>query len=87
VLEETGWAPGPLTPIVSYHPSAGLMDQTFDLFLADGAREEGPPSDPSESERVEWVALDEVRRAVAAGEVTDGMSLTGLLWFLAVGAS
>lgn len=84
-LEETGWEPGPLTPLCRYHPSNGLSDQTFHLFLADGATEVGPPSDPHESERVEWVPLRKLRGMLERGDVADGLSLTALTYVLALG--
>jgi 8-oxo-dGTP pyrophosphatase MutT (NUDIX family) len=83
VLEETGWQPGPLTHLTTYHPSNGLNDQTFHVYEADGAVEQGEPSDPSESERIEWVPVDRVRALVQGGEVLDGLSLVGLTWWLA----
>ncbi|HEX7106573.1 MAG TPA: NUDIX hydrolase [Acidothermaceae bacterium] len=78
VLEETGWRPGPLRPLAVYHPSNGLNDQTFHLFVADGATHVGEPSDPAESERVEWAAVDDVVTMVRGGQVRDGLSLTAL---------
>lgn len=84
-LEETGWRAGPLTPLFHYFPNNGQSDLAFHLFLARGATHVGEPTDASESERVAWVPLDEVRAAVRRGEVRDGMSLTGLLWVLAFG--
>ena len=84
-LEETGWRPGPLTRVGSYHPSNGSSDQVFHVFTAAGATHVGDPSDIGESERVEWVPVDEVRRLVASDELADGLSLTALLWALAVG--
>jgi len=81
-LEETGWRPGPLTPLVSFHPTNGLSDQAFHVFVADGATHEGPPSDPSEAERVEWVPLEDVRRLVLEGRLGDGLSLTAVLRYL-----
>ena len=83
-LEETGWRPGPLRQLFAYHPAPGGVDQTFHVFLADSAVEEGEP-DQDEAERVEWVPLDRVRTLVADGRVTDGYSLTALLWLLALG--
>jgi 8-oxo-dGTP pyrophosphatase MutT (NUDIX family) len=80
VLEETGWSPGPLRPLVSYQPTNGLSDQVFHLFVAAGATFVGEPSDPGEAERVEWVAIDEVRRLTRNGDVVDGLSLTALLY-------
>ena len=56
-LEETGWQPGPLRRVGAYHPTNGLSDQRFRVFVADGAEEVGPPSDPNEAERVEWLPL------------------------------
>lgn len=82
VLEETGWRAGPLTHLFAYHPNNGLSDQRFELFEAAGATHVGDPGDPSESERVEWVPLDEVRRFVREEHVVDGLSLTTLLWWL-----
>ena len=82
-LEETGWRPGPLTHLTTYAPANGLLDVRFDLFLADEATEEGEPSDPTESERIEWVPVERLRGEVADGRIGDGLSLTTLLWGLA----
>jgi 8-oxo-dGTP pyrophosphatase MutT (NUDIX family) len=78
VLEETGWRPGPLRELTTYHPNNGMSDLTFHLFMAEGAQLVGPPTDPSESERIEWVPLPLVRDLVRGGEVRDGLSLTAL---------
>jgi 8-oxo-dGDP phosphatase len=80
-LEETGWAPGPLRLLGTYHPANGFTDQTFHVFLADEATFERDP-DGIESDRVEWIPLDRVRRLLGNGDVTDGLSLTALLWYL-----
>jgi 8-oxo-dGDP phosphatase len=82
VLEETGWRPGPLRPLVTYQPVNGLSDQVFHLFVAASATYVGEPSDPGEAERVEWVSIETVRRLVRDGEVVDGLSLTALLYAL-----
>ncbi len=82
-LEETGWRPGPLTRLGAYAPSNGTSDQIFNVFVAAGATHVGEPTDVGESERVEWLPVDEVRKRIAGGEVTDGLSLTALLWALA----
>ncbi len=58
----------------------------FHLFVAAGAVHEGDPTDPSESERIEWVPVDDVRQLVAGHQVPDGLSLTALLWWMTLGA-
>jgi 8-oxo-dGTP pyrophosphatase MutT (NUDIX family) len=84
-LEETGWRPGPLEPLVRYQPHNGLSDQVFHIFLADGATHVGEPTDPAEAERVEWVPVDRVRRLASTEEILDGLSLTAILYALAFG--
>jgi 8-oxo-dGTP pyrophosphatase MutT (NUDIX family) len=83
VLEETGWKAGKLQPLVTYNPMNGLADKRFHLFRAEGATHVGAPTDINEAERVEWVAVERLRALVRAGEVRDGLSLTGLLYALA----
>jgi 8-oxo-dGTP pyrophosphatase MutT (NUDIX family) len=84
-LEETGWRPGPLRPLVRYHPANGISDATFHIFVADGASRVGEPTDVSESERIEWVPIDHLRRIVRDGEMSDGLSLTAVTYALAFG--
>lgn len=84
-LEETGWRPHGLRRLTTYHPMPGAVDQTFHLFVADGADHVGEPTDPAESERVEWVPVPEVRAALTDGRIGEGMSLTALAVALATG--
>lgn len=82
-LEESGWQPGPLRHLTSYAPHNGTSDARFHLFAAAGASYVGEPSDPSESERVEWLDSDRVLAEIRAHRVQDGLTLTALLWFFA----
>jgi 8-oxo-dGTP pyrophosphatase MutT (NUDIX family) len=84
-LEETGWLPGPLRHLVSFHPSNGSVDQTFHIYVAAGATHVGDPVDAFEAERVEWVPVARVLELIRAGEVRDGLSLGGLSTALAMG--
>ena len=85
VLEESGWRPGLLSTLGSYFPNNGVADTAFHLFVAAGATYVGEPTDWSESERVEWVSIPDVRAAITGGQVGDGLSLTALCWALAFG--
>jgi 8-oxo-dGTP pyrophosphatase MutT (NUDIX family) len=80
-VEETGWRPRPARLLGEYHPTPGISDQRFGVYLADGAERVADPN-PNEAERVEWVPIAEVRTLVREGQV-DGLSLTSLLWVLA----
>jgi len=83
VREETGWRPGPVERLVTYHPSNGLSDQRFNVFFARGAEREGDPVDFGEAERIAWRTPAEVRDDIAGNQIADGLSLTALLFALA----
>ncbi len=78
-LEETGWRPGPLRPLIRYQPTNGISDQVFNIFLAAGAVHVGEPVDRSEAERVEWVDVERLRELIRDGAMLDGLSLTAVL--------
>jgi 8-oxo-dGTP pyrophosphatase MutT (NUDIX family) len=81
-VEETGWRPTGLRPLVTYQPTNGLSDQRFNLFISDGAAQVGEPTDPGESERIEWVSVADVTEIARRGEIMDGLSLTAVLYAL-----
>ena len=78
-LEETGWRPGSLEPLVTFTPVSGVSDKLFHLFLAHSAEHVGDPSDINEAERVEWVPEADIAGIIARGEMPDGMALVGVL--------
>ena len=46
---------------------------------------DGDPTDINESTKIEWFTLDEIRRLLRNGEITDGLSFGGLTFALATG--
>ena len=82
-IEEAGWEPGPLRLIGTYFPTSGLCDQAFYVLAATSARHVGDPSSGDETERVAWMAEDEVKELIRRNEIHDGFSLTALLWTFA----
>jgi len=82
--EESGWAPGPLEHVCSFHPTNGVSDQTFHVYLTRTVTDCGAPTDPSESDRIEWFTIAALRDLLRRGEVRDGLSLAGLATALAL---
>jgi 8-oxo-dGTP pyrophosphatase MutT (NUDIX family) len=82
IEEETGWRPGHITPMTSYNALSGISTMRFSSFHATESTRIGPPSDPSESSRVEWIPIDDVIKLVTEGEVADGPSLTAISYYL-----
>ncbi|MEU0557424.1 NUDIX hydrolase [Dactylosporangium sp. NPDC006015] len=83
VEEETGWRPGPLHPLIYTQPTPGLMNSEHHIFRADSAEYIGPPVDGFESERVEWVPLEDIRRLIDKRDIVTGTTLVALLYMLA----
>jgi 8-oxo-dGTP pyrophosphatase MutT (NUDIX family) len=81
--EETGWRPvGPLTELVRFHPSTGLLDQTFSAFLAGAAEHVGDPTSVGEAAEVAWLGRAEILARLDTGEITDGLTVTALYAWL-----
>ncbi|MFF8896069.1 NUDIX hydrolase [Streptomyces lydicus] len=82
VLEETGWRPGPMKPLIYAEPANGITDSQHHVFRADSATYIGPPTEKNESDRIEWVPLAEARAMIDRREVVSSGSLVGLLYVL-----
>ncbi|HTT92611.1 MAG TPA: NUDIX hydrolase [Acidimicrobiales bacterium] len=81
-LEETGWRPRALRRLFTYQPANGLLDQRFNIYMADGADHVGQPTDISEASRIEWLPVEEVKGVISSGQMVDGLSLTAVLYAL-----
>jgi 8-oxo-dGTP pyrophosphatase MutT (NUDIX family) len=82
--EETGWrVAGPVRHLSRHHPSVGLVNQTFDIFIARDASFVGAPTDANEAARVEWRSTQQVVADLRAGLISDGFSQLGVALALA----
>lgn len=82
VLEETGYEPGPLKPLIYAEPANGITDSQHHVFRADGATYIGPPTEMNESDRIEWIPMGDVRGMIDRREIVSSGSLVGLLYVL-----
>ena len=77
--EEVGYTASRLVPLVSYHTSKSVVDETAHLFLAfDLARATSPPDD-TEFIEVRPVPFTEALRLVDTGEIKDSMTVIAVL--------
>ncbi|MCH0539140.1 NUDIX hydrolase [Streptomyces sp. MUM 203J] len=82
VLEETGWRPGPLRPLIYAEPANGITDAQHHVFRADTATRVGPPTERNESDRIEWIPLSRIRSMIDHRDIVSSASLVGLLHLL-----
>jgi 8-oxo-dGTP pyrophosphatase MutT (NUDIX family) len=81
-VEETGWRPGALAPLLRVEPTPGISDSVHHVYLAHGAEHVGPPEDDFESDHVSWVPLTDVPALISRGEISTGTTLAALLYAL-----
>jgi len=82
VLEETGWRPGPMRPLLYTQPSNGIIDSELHVGIAAGATPVGAPADEWEAEKIEWIPLVDIPDLIARRELVAGTSIAGLLYAL-----
>src|SRR5580692_5079049 len=69
VEEETGWRPGPLTPLLRVEPTPGISTSVHHVYWGSAATRIGAPADDFESSRIEWVPLHTIPGLIHAGEI------------------
>ena len=77
--EEIGYRAGWLTRVSTYHTSKSIMDETANLFLAEGLTRLSLPPDDTEFIEVRPFPFAEALRMVLSGEVLDGMTIIAVL--------
>ena len=80
VEEETGWRPGPLTPLLRVEPTPGISTSVHHIYRGHGATRIGAPEDDFESSRINWVPLDTIPSLISAGEISSATTLAALLY-------
>lgn len=85
VLEETGWAPGPLRHLLTFQPQVGMVDSPHELYLAKGGERVAAPQGGEEAGTVAWVPLREIPAMMARDELAGSGTLIALLHIIAFG--
>jgi 8-oxo-dGTP pyrophosphatase MutT (NUDIX family) len=81
-LEETGWQPQPLRPLVYAQLANGITDSEHFLFRADGATYQGPPTEVNEADRIEWVPIADLRGMIDRRDIVSSATIMGVLYLL-----
>ena len=84
LVEETGYRPRSLEPLITFEPAVGMLRNPHHVFLARGAELIADPTEVDEGQ-FEWVPLDKVRSLIQDGKIANSGTLVGLLHVLAFG--
>lgn len=85
ILEETGFAVGPLTQLFTFYPSPGITSERGLLFYGETlgsvpVEAGGGLADETEDIEVVELSYAEAFAMLDSGEIYDGKTLIGLLW-------
>jgi ADP-ribose pyrophosphatase len=84
LAEETGYVPGAVEPLLAVEPLNGVADAVHHYFVATGCRPGGEQDlDHNESIRVGTTNFSSLHAAVHDGEVRDGRTVLGVLFYAA----
>ncbi len=78
LVEETGYKPGNLTPLATFHTTPGLTDERMHAFFADDLEFVGQKLEEDEFIQVQLLDPATLWRMVDAGQIIDSKSLTAL---------
>ena len=82
LAEETGYVAGSVEDLLSVEPINGVADVVHHYFVARDCRPDAEQDlDHNESIRVETTTFPALREQVLAGEVRDGRTVTGVLFY------
>jgi ADP-ribose pyrophosphatase len=79
LAEEIGYRAGKLTWLSTFHTSKSVMDETAHLFMGEALVKVELPPDETEFIEVRPFPFGEVLQMVLRGEITDGMTVIGVL--------
>ncbi|HWQ14234.1 MAG TPA: NUDIX domain-containing protein [Roseiflexaceae bacterium] len=81
--EEAGATAARLEYLGRFHPINGSTNGTFHVYIGHGAAQDGTIADTNEVLGAAWFEPDVIWGMLERNEILDGLSLTGLLWYLA----
>ena len=79
LAEEAGYEADRLVKLCAYHTSKSVVDETANIYLAEGLRPVALPADPTEFIEVRVFPFDEVIRMVERDEIKDSMTIVAVL--------
>lgn len=82
LVEETGYRPRSLEPIIKFEPAVGMLRNPNHVFLGLGAERIADATELNEG-KFEWVPLAKLPEIIQKGQVQNSGALVGLLHILA----
>jgi len=81
IEEETGYCAGAITHECSFYTTPGFSDECIHLFLARNMTLKAQRLEEGEHITVEPYSLEECLEKIRTGEISDGKTILGILWY------
>ena len=81
IEEETGYCAGVLTHECTFYTTPGISDESIHLFLARELTLKAQRLEEGEHITVEAYTLEECLERIRTGEINDGKTILGILWY------
>ena len=79
--EEIGYRAGVVDYQFSFYTSPGFCDEIIHFFMASSLQEVGQKLEEGEHITVEGYTLEECLQLIMTGEIADGKTILGILWY------
>jgi ADP-ribose pyrophosphatase len=79
--EEIGYIAGALTHECTFYTTPGISNEALHLFIARDLTRSSQRLEEGEHIMVETYSLEECVKKIAAGEIIDGKTILGILWY------
>jgi len=79
--EETGYRAAKLTHVFSFYTTPGISDELIHFFIARGLSRSAQRLEEGEHITVEAFSPDECQEKIRTGEISDGKTILGILWY------
>ena len=81
IEEETGYCAGTLTQECTFYTTPGFSNESIHLFLARDLTLKGQRLEEGEHITVVFLSLEECLEKIRTGEIDDGKTILGILWY------
>ncbi len=81
IEEETGYVAGVLTHECTFYTTPGISDESIHLFLAKELTLKTQRLEEGEHITVEAYSLEQCLEKIRTGEISDGKTILGILWY------
>jgi ADP-ribose pyrophosphatase len=85
LAEETGYRAGRVTPVLTLHPSPGILSEEMTVYLAEDLTPGDPAREPGEEIENVLMPADEALAMIGDGRITDAKTVAALLWWARAG--